>query len=188
MRYDYLSYLFLESWFHTEESKSKQHQQIASKTNAMIEKSESQDMWGYDLPLTPPLSPTSTSYSMIDMRVESVDLCSRLQPICQGPDEILEEILLPTYRKTDSIVIKDCMWGALEVTHTKRREHSYTRLYLGEPPSGKQLSLEAIDGSSKFLSSVDPTEVFPSVTCLDERMALKEYQSSDSGMLINLCP
>ena len=122
---------------------------------------------------------------MIDMRVEAGDLCSRLQPICQGPEEILEDILLPTYRKTDSIVIKDCMWGALDATNSKRREHSYTRLYLGEPPTGKQLSLETMDSSSKFLSSVDPTEVFPSVTCLDERMALKEYQSSDSGMLIN---
>lgn len=130
----------------------------------MIEKLDfhDSDMMVYDLPLTPPSSPCS-----LEIDMETTDFGTSL-----------DDIPLPTYKKTDSIVIKDCMWGPEELCHSKIREHSYTRLYLGELPSTRTI-FETVDLSSKFLNSVDPSEVFPHI---DDRTQLKDLTSSDSGM------
>ena len=132
----------------------------------MIEKMDFHEVMEYDLPLTPPRSPCH-----FDMNIEAHDFDTSLDS-------------MPLYacnKKHDSIVIKDCMWGAEEFPNSKNREHSYTRLYLGELPSNRTL-LENIELSSKFMSSVDPAEVFPHVSCVDERAQLGDLNSSESGM------
>ena len=131
----------------------------------MIEKLDFQDVMEYDLPLTPPTSPCK-----FDIDIDLQDF-----------ETSLDEIPLP-YKKHDSIVIKDCMWSPDEFSSSKIREHSYTRLYLGEPPSNRTI-FETTDLSSKFLSSVDPAEVFPNVSCVDDRTRLRDLDSSDSGMI-----
>ena len=141
----------------------------------MIEKSDCHEIWGFDLPLTPPSSPCAM---MEFTSEETTDFCFRLQPVCSAPEDSMDEVLTANYRKTDSIVIKDCMWGALEA---KKYDFPLTRFNTGETPSEKQLSVESSDVSNKLLG-VDPAEVFPPVSCLDDRMVLKDFSSSDSGI------
>lgn len=131
----------------------------------MIEKLDLNDILMYDLPLTPPSSPCS-----LEINMDATDFGT-----------ILDDIPLPSFRKADSIVIKDCMWGPEEFSHSKNREHSYTKLYLGELPAHRPL-FETVELSSKFLNSVDPAEVFPHATCIDERNQLRDLNSSESGM------
>ena len=131
----------------------------------MIEKLDFQDVMEYDLPLTPPTSPCN-----FDIDIDLQDF-----------ETSLDEIPLP-YKKHDSIVIKDCMWSPEDFSSSKIREHSYTRLYIGEPPSNRTI-FETPELSSKFLSSVDPAEVFPNVSCVDDRAHVRDLNSSDSGMM-----
>ena len=132
----------------------------------MSEKLDLQDLDAY-WPLTPPSSPCN-----LDLNITTHDFGTTLEDVPMQP-----------YKTHDSIVIKDCMWGAKEVsTSFKDREHSYTRLYLGELPSTKAV-FDSIDLSSKFLSSVDPTEVFPHVSCIDERAQLMDLNSCESGKI-----
>jgi len=128
----------------------------------MIEKLDFQDVMEYDLPLTPPTSPCN-----FDIDIDLQDF-----------ETSLDEIPLP-YKKHDSIVIKDCMWSPEDFSSSKIREHSYTRLYIGEPPSNRTI-FETPELSSKFLSSVDPAEVFPNVSCVDDRAHVRDLTSSDS--------
>ena len=134
----------------------------------MIEKMDFQEVsMEYDLPLTPPTSPChfDINTSCINIDANSFDTSQ-------------EEIPISTYRKH---VIKDCMWGPEEFSSSKNREHSYTRVYLGEHPLTRTV-FDMTDISSKFLSSVDPAEVFPNVSCVDERAQLRDLNSSESGM------